>query len=367
VKRLAPRPACPYHRLTVRRFSLLVCLGAVAAVLLGACDAQFTPFAARVDGAAVSQSALDAALDSVADDPGYRCLVETASGGPTHVTGVAPGTYNAEFAAGALSLLIEAAAIREVVGRLDIAEGEVATQLATTQLAADLTPATGSACAVTGAEVLADLSGRYRTALVQLQADEDALAAHAVGVTLTDSGVASYERQHRSSTTLDCTWAIEVASEAKAAQLAIAIDGGVSFATVARKNSLDARSADAGGYLGCVLPADLKGSLGKFVAQLPVGVLSRPVPFTKYWLLFKVTRRPAAPLAQAAAAVVDAGMAKAEKQFAAIVVAAHVSVDPAYGSWVRVGGNWEVRSPSGPPIDLVPNPSAVIADSNLGR
>ncbi len=365
--RLAPHPACPYHRLTVARARLLVCVAVVAALAFGACDAQFTPFAARVDGTAVSQSTLDAALDSVASDPGYRCLVETASGGPTHVTGAAPGTYNTEFAAGVLSLLIEADAIHVAVGRLGLAEGPVATKLATAQIGVDLSPPTGSTCAVTGAEVLADLSGPYRAALVQLQADEDALAAHAVGVTLTDAGVAAYERHHRSSTTLDCTWAIEVASEAKAAQLATAIDGGVSFAKVARKNSLDARSADDGGYLGCILPAAFQGSLGGIVAHLPVGELSLPIRFMNYWLLLRVTRRPVAPLAQAAAAVVDAGMTSAEKQFDSIVVAAHVSVDPAYGSWAKVRGTWEVRAPSGPPLDLVPNPSAVIAGTDLGR
>ncbi len=364
--RLAPPPACPYHRLTVRRIPAVVCVVLGAALALGVCDAQFTPFAARVNGAAVSQSALDAALDSVASDPGYGCLVEAASGGAVHVTGAAPGTYNETFAAGVLSLLIEADAIHLAAGALGLAEGTVATTLAQRQITADLTPQANSTCLVTGAQVFGDLSGPYRRALVQLQVDEDAIAAHAVGAAFSNAGIAAYERHHRAATTLDCTDAIEVASWDKAAQLAIAIRGGVSFAKVARENSLDTASADAGGNLGCVLPANLTKPLGGIVARLPLGELSGPVHFEKYWLLLLVTRRPVAPLGQAALAVVEAGIAVAAKQFAAIVAAAHVSVDPAYGSWARASGTWSVRPPTGPPLDLVPNPSAVITGS-LGR
>lgn len=336
----------------------------VAALALGACDAQFTPFAARVDGAAVSQSNLDAALDSVAIDPGYRCLVESASGGKTGVIGVVPGTYNAAFVADSLSLLIEAEAIHVVVSRRGLAEGALATQLARDQITTDLSPGSGSTCEVTGAQVFAGLAEPFRTSLVELRADEDALAAHAVGVELTSAGVAAYERHHRATTTLDCTWAIEIASEDKAAQLAVAIDHGVSFAEVARKDSLDAASADRGGDLGCILPATLRSPLGKDVERLSLGRLSSPIPFGKYWLLFRVTRRPVAPLSEAAAVAVGAGTAAAQKQLSAIVVAAHISVDPTFGSWAKVSGTWTVRPPSGPPVDLVPNPSAVMAGTD---
>ncbi|MGD0895612.1 MAG: peptidylprolyl isomerase [Acidimicrobiales bacterium] len=350
----------------MRRIPVLVGVALVAALALGACDAQFTPYAARVDGAAVSQSTLDAALDSVAADPGYRCLVESASGGATSVVGVARGTYNATFAADALSLLIEADAIHVAVGRFRLAEGPVAMGLAESEMESDFTPQSGSTCQTTGGEVLAALSGGFRSALVQLQADEDALAARVVGASLSNAGIANYERHHRAATTLDCTWAIELASQTKAEQFATAIYGGVAFAKIARKNSLDASSASKGGYLGCILPSDLTSPLGGVVRRLPVGKLSSPVHFQKYWLLLKVTRRPVAPLKQAAAAVINAGRTAAAKQLSAIVGAAHVSVDPTYGTWAKVSGTWEVRAPAGPPVDLVPNPAAVGAKSALG-
>lgn len=350
----------------MRRFSATVCVVLGAALVLGACDAQFTPFAARVDGAAVSQSTLDAALDSVAADPGYRCLVEATSGGANRVIGVAGGTYNATFAAGTLSLLIEADAIHDAVRRLALAEGTVAAELARQQVAEDFTPGTGSTCLYTGSQVVLGLAARFRATLVQLQTDEDAVAAHALGVRFSNAGIADYERHHRAATTLECTDAIVVASQAKAAQLAIAIDGGVSFAKVARQNSLDSSSADRGGYLGCILPGTLTRPLGGIVSSLAIGKLSGPVHFGKFWLLLRVTRRAVAPLAQAALAVVEAGTTAAAAQFNTIVAEAHVSVDPTYGSWGKVSGSFEVIPPTGPPLKLVPNPSAVIAGGDLG-
>ena len=210
------------------------------------------------------------------------------------------------------------------------------------------------------------LVAAYRAALVQYQSGEDTLAAHVEGVRLTAAGVTAYERNHRGSAILDCAWVIVVASRAKAAQLAIAVSGGVSFAKVARLNSLDASTAERGGYLGCIPPATLIQPLRDSVAHLALGKLSSPVPFGKYWLLLEVTRRPVAPLLDVALGVVSAGLSAAEEQAAANIGRAQVSVDPAYGTWVNVSGTWEVRPPSGPPVDLVPNPSAVGAGLTSG-
>lgn len=366
MNRLAWHPSGPYHRRSVRRICVLLCLAVGAASALGACDAQFTPYAARVNGVDVAQSTLDAALDSVAADPGYRCLIEAESGSASAVFGAGSHTYSAAFAASSLSFLIEADAIQAAVDRRSLASGSVVGKVVMQQLGQAYTPPSGSSCRLTGATILADLAGPYLADLVRLQTDVDVLAAHDTGVSLSNAGIARYERHHRASTTLDCTWVIEVASEAKASQLAIALEGGVSFAKVARDNSLNAASAAKGGYLGCVLPASLAHPLNTTVARLPVGKLSAPIVFGKYWLLLKVTRRPAAPAAEAALAVIDAGMTAANRQLGAVVSAARVSVDPAYGTWAKVDGTWQVRPPAGPPLRLVPNPSAVGAGGSLG-
>jgi hypothetical protein len=345
----------------VRRISVLLCLALVAALALGACNAQFTPDAARVGGVAVPQSTLDAALDSVAGDPGFRCLV-----GGSRVVGVAPGTYNASYAAGVLTLLIQADSIHDMVGRLGLPDGSFAATLASDQIEQGMQSGLGSKCKFRAARVFSGLVAAYRAALIQYESGEDTLAAHVEGVRLTAAGVTAYERDHRAAAILDCAWVIVVASQAKAAQLAIAVNGGVSFAKVARLNSLDTSTAQRGGYLGCIPPATLAQALRGTVAHLALGKLSRPVRFGKYWLLLEVTRRPVAPLRDVALDVVSAGLTAAGKQAAANIDRTQVSVDPAYGTWVKVAGGWEVRPPSGPPVDLVPNPSAVGAGLTSG-
>jgi PPIC-type PPIASE domain len=355
---VAPIVDRPYPRLFVRSFLPALALVVVGAVVLSACDAQFLPEAARVDGAFVSQSTLNSALDSVASDAGYRCLLETAAGSAHAVTGVSNGTYNTSFAAGALSLLIEAKAADVAVARDHLVVTPLARQVARAELATSFTPSSGSTCTEPGAEVLSSLSGGFAAALVSLQADEDALAAHAVGYRLTTSGARAYAQHHAAEAALDCTEAIEVASRAKAEQLAIAILHGASFATVAEKNSLDA-SASRGGALGCITPSALTSPLGGIVSTLPVGLLSPPVQFAGEWILFEVTARRTPTLSEAAAALVHAGSTAASKELARFVAKAHVEVDPRYGTWKKVGSSYEVKAPTGPPLHLLPNPTAV--------
>jgi hypothetical protein len=341
----------------VRTKLLPLVLVAAGALALSACDANFLPTAARVDGSFVSQSTLNQALDSVASDAGYRCLLESSAGANV-VAGVARGTYSASFTAGALSLLIEAKAADAAIAHAGLVVGPLATTLADDELATSFSPSTGSTCTEPGTEVLASLGSSFRHALVSLQADQDVLAAHAVGAALTTTGVRAYAAQHPKETALDCTEAIEVASRAKAGQLAEAIKGGASFALVAKKNSIDA-SGQRGGALGCLAPSALTSPLNHVVASLSVGVLSAPVQFGGDWILFEVTSRRAPTLSEAASALVHAGTVSASQAINAAVARAHVEVDPRYGTWRKVGSTYEVRAPTGPPLRLLPNPSAV--------
>ncbi len=342
----------------MRSFLAPLAFVGAAAIALSACDSQFLPTAARVDGAFVTQSSLNSALDSVASDSGYRCLLETSAGNAHAVTGVSNGTYNASFAAGALSLLIEAKAADAVAARDHLAVGSLARQVADDELTTSFTPTSGSACTESGAEVLATLGPRFRDALVSLQADQDVLAAHSLGAVLTPAGVSAYAQRHPSEIALDCTEAIEVASRSKAQQLATAIRGGASFAVVARANSIDA-SSSRGGALGCITPSGLTSPLGGIVSSLAVGELTAPIHFAGDWILLEVTGRRAPTLSQAAAAIVHDGTAAASRALSAAVSGAHVEVDPRYGTWTKVGATYEVKAPHSPSLDLLPNPSAV--------
>lgn len=81
------------------------------------------------------------------------------------------------------------------------------------------------------------------------------------------------------------------ALRARAALLA-----GHSWATVARRYSVDRPSARRGGRVAGVIPAELSPPLGRAVAAGPVGVLRGPVLVAGHRWLFRVTRvHPAAP------------------------------------------------------------------------
>ncbi len=72
-----------------------------------------------------------------------------------------------------------------------------------------------------------------------------------------------------------------------------------------------------------------------------------------------MTARRAPTLSEAASALVHAGSAAASKALARFVAKAHVEVDPRYGTWKKVGSSYEVKAPTGPPLHLLPNPTAV--------
>ena len=300
---MAPIVDRPYPRLVVRSLLPALALVVAGAVVLSACDAEFLPEAARVNGAIVSQSTLNSALDSVASDAGYRCLLESAAGSAHAVTGVSNGTYNTSFAAGALSLLIEAKAADVAVAREHLVVAPLARQVARAELATSFTPSSGSSCTEPGAEVLSTLGGGFAGALVSLQVDEDVLAAHAVGYTITTSGVPRLRPAPR---------------EPRPARLHRGDRGRFTRQGRATRDRDYPRRElrDCGGEelarrlgvaraaaLGCITPSALTSPLGGIVSSLPVGLLSPPVKFAGEWILFEVTARRAPTLSEAASAL----------------------------------------------------------------
>lgn len=337
---------------------LLPVAGLVAfSVLLGACDAQITPSAARVDSAAIAPSTLDDAMRSIASNTGYLCEIDPQSTLAT--AGVGGTTYAASFAADVLTELVQYKAVHEHVARLGLPETSFARQLAAQQLPAALNPTSTSGCKTSGAGVLAAFSRSYRSRLTQFEEDELVLLAHLAGVPLTRQGVAEYESAHKGASTQSCTSVIEVSSSASALALRKQILAGASFASVAKADSLDTSSASSGGSLGCVFPSEFTSPLDTVVADLPVGQVSPPVKFASGYLLLLVTSRPLAPLQQVASAIVLGQEAKFSGLLAKTTGAAHVTVDPAYGTWADSSTGWRVEAPTGPPDALLPNPAAI--------
>lgn len=354
-----------------RLLALVLALGALALGATG-CDVQASPYAATVNGTAISTAALDAAVSAVASNAAYRvCVVEAQSYGAQPVFGSGQRTYDSGFVAEVLSILTQRLAVHQLVERLRLPEPAGVDPVAEAQLDAAFAqslsgaPNLPPACSASAAGMLAGFAPSYRESLVGLQIDEDALAAHLAGTTLEPASLLDYERTHAAATLASCLSIIQVATRAEAARLRAQVEAGESFAALARRHSLDRTSAAAGGAIGCRPASQLPSSLAPVVSALPVGTVSAPVSFSGSWYLLLVTRRPFEPLAS----LIGQLLAEEQSRVVSLVVRAteraRVQVNPRYGHWVLVSGGALVEPPSAPPSRLVPNPGGVVGPTHF--
>lgn len=338
---------------------------AAASLALGACNANLGQAAARVDGTAISSQQLNGALAAISGDAAYRCVLTSAAGGLT-TSGAGTGTYSSSFAASILTTLVEQKALASTVASQQLTLTPLARKVARTALESQLSPPQGSTCQSSGTKVLDGLPPAYRSFLVELQADQAVLLAHAAGVPLTAGGLHRYAAAHSQATSVDCVSAIETSSKAEATSLRSKVEGDASFSALAKQHSIDAASASGGGALGCVLSSQIASSLGKTVAGLAPGQVSVPVPFGSDWVIFQLTSRHAAPPAQVASVVLQSEAAKDTAIITSALRKVHVAVDARYGSWRKVSGLFQVVPPKGPPSALLANPAAVSPASPSG-
>src|SRR5262249_50511560 len=130
-------------------------------LLLTACDSSVTPAAARVNGAKISQQTLNDALNSIANDPGYRCIVQSATNQP--ILGTGTSTFDANFVAGVLTALIDRQALHNAVAQMSGTSGEFANEVATKEITDIFQPSAGSACTENASSTVAGLAPGYRS------------------------------------------------------------------------------------------------------------------------------------------------------------------------------------------------------------
>jgi hypothetical protein len=358
VSGLAERSGDLYHHQTMRRLLPILVLVAVAAVV-SACDASFTPYAARVNGVSISQSTFTDELGAIASDAPLRCLIGTSTA--IYGTG-GTSTYATSFAATELSASIGSALIAGEVARRHLAITSLSRQIASAQIADELTPSQGSTCTTPGATVVAHFPPVLTSSLVDAQAETNVLDADLAGEPLTSSGAAAFARAHPRAAALQCISYIIVSSKATANQLEGAIADGASFANVAKASSLDTSTGANGGAFGCYAIDQLPTPLDTVAPTLAVGGVSAPTPFTSgtttYYVIVKVTSRQASSSA-AADELVAYGQKSESKLMATLARSAHVDVNPTYGSWKDVHGTYEVVANGGPPLALLGNQPAI--------
>jgi hypothetical protein len=353
----------------VRRLLIPLALTVLVAVGLSACDVSVTPEAARIGSQTISKATLTDAVKAVADDAGFVCTIsEDDSSATVSIKGAGSGTYDAGFTASQLTEIIKQRVSSRLLGKLGLAVTPDETAIGRQRLDAELNPPSGSPCTEGGTQAVGELAKSYRSVLTSEETNLDLIAAHIAGVPLSSAGLAAYARAHESMAYNDCVSAILTTTKDAAVSARNAIESGKSFASVAKADSQDTNSAPNGGVLGCLPITNFQPSLGAELETLPVGQVSQPVQFasenstgatTTGYVLLLITVRQAPTTLEALNALVNAETNAANSALAKAEAAADVSVDPEFGTWQDVDGDYEVVPPTGPASAYLANPTAI--------
>jgi hypothetical protein len=349
--------------------------GAVAALIViasgglaSACDV--TPPAATANGATISTGSLNTQLQALENTSAGGCLLqlENSQLTPTDAQGEGgPGTYSTAFAgfvlgnrvgdllasqfAASKGITITAAELTSSKSDLQSTlDGEIgqsvqaAEQSGVVPACADIT--TGSA--ISGVQLLRGLPASFAAEQVHNQAVDEKLLAR--GADLSNTAVTNYYNANQPLFTATCVSRIVTQTETDATAAMAKLQGGASFADVAKSNSIDAQTAANGGALGCnFTESQVEQDLD--VQSLTVGQPTAPVSDGSEWVIYEVTSQTLVPLAQSEGVVrqellqSQSNVSRVSREIVAFAHRSDVSVDPQYGTWK----DQAVVAPVGPP------------------
>ena len=329
---------------------LVLAVGVLALAGAG-CNAT-SPYAAKVNGATISQGDLNSELVAIRSDPTYLNQIESQS----QVTGAGQDSFDSSFVAQVLNRQIVFELVHQEAARRGISVSGQDLSLAR----ADVATALG------GTRVLNGLPASYQATLVRHSAEVTALEARLARVDVSPPAMAQYYAAHQQSFVQQCVSHILLTTQSDAAAVRAQIVAGASFADAARTQSQDQASAANGGNLGC-------GPTGRFVTGfeqavdgLPTGQLSQPIQTQFGWHLVEVTSRQPLSLAQAQPQIRAALLANAQSALTStlqrVETRASVTVNPRYGTYQIRGPQAGIAPPSAPPsstLNFVPASGSV--------
>lgn len=328
-----------------------------AGLAVSACDV--TPPAASANGETISTATLNGQLRTLETTVAGGCLLqlENAALSPTSVQGTGgSGTYTMAFTNSVLDsqvgdLLADqyATSLGVTVSDADLTtarsdfeatlDGEISQQVQSAQsegIASFCQDASGAD--ITGKALLAGLPAGLADAQVHNQAVDEKLLAR--GADLSSAAVLRYYAANTAQFTTVCVSIIATDTQAHADQIVAQLDGGASFAAVAKSSSLDSQTAPAGGALGC----DYTQAQVEQALQQQTVTPGQPIPpiqnsSTGQWLIYEVTSAQLEPLTAVASVVrrellqSTANVNRVSKEIVAFARHSDVSVDPEYGTW----------------------------------
>ena len=251
-----------------RSFFLLIAAVLSVALVGTACGDLTTPYAAKVNGSRISQSALDRELDVVLKNPKVLETLEQGLQPGESIKGTGSGTVSAAFAARMLTRRIYLELIHQEFERRKL---RVTSD--------DLAQGRQEAESTFEAPVFAKFPKSYRDEQARANA-EVALVQRSVSGTVTEADLREYYDENKAQYQGRCISHILVETKEKVDQVRAQIEGGASFGDVAQEVSTDPQSGQNGGFLGCFGEGEPLQFVEPFKTEaekLAIGQLSQPV------------------------------------------------------------------------------------------
>ena len=366
----------------------LVAIAAVLGTGIATSACTTTPVAATVNSATIPVSSLNAELASLNESAAGQCLLslkfpqslslaaEGAGGSGTYQTSfvstvLGSSVYNllATQYATAHGVTLSAADLTAARSNYEATlDGAIKSQIQQdSALGGTPTCVDAAGNALTGKKVLAGLPPAVQSTEVSDQAIEELLLAH--GADVSDAAVLKYYAANTSAFTLDCVGVIVVADQATADSVYNKLKAGAAFAALATSISTDAKTAAAGGQLGCNFPES------QVLTALQVGSVTVGSPVTPEqtktgsWEIFQVTSRTVLPVTEVTSDIrqallqTTANRNRVSAEVLAFAKKSSVDVNAQYGTWTRA----QIVPPASPaPRYLLPTYGSTLTTTPSG-
>jgi hypothetical protein len=370
----------------VKRLLLVAVLGAL---VVGATGCDLSPPAASVNGATISQSALNAQLSSVINHANAQCATQLASGLTASPLGVAteddgstPNSVTPSFADNVLQTLVLQTLEQQDLARHQVTvtpaevaaarvdyEGQLDQQLGQAQ---QENTAPTNCTLSTSKSIAGQLPPGFLQGESRSLADEEQFEVVAGHVDLSTAGLEAYYRSHRAQLTQSCVNVLVSDTLAQAQSVHDAIAAGTSFPTESKSADVDAQASPSGGELACEYPPVVTQQFGStegpVVNALSTGQLTEPLTLAgenssgaavTIYVVAQMRAHQLPPFATLRSsirqAVLVAHDAVVKTTLDRLLLTARISVDPRYGQWSATHG---VTVPTPPAPAFVLNAGA---------
>ena len=313
-------------------------------VVGAACGDLAQPYAAKVNGARISQDVLDRELRVILENEQVRAQIEQGLGPGQSILGKGGNdTVTTSFTATVLTRRVFLELIHQEVERRELRIDGRRSE----QARAETEQQFG------GPEVFSKFPKWYQDDSIRANAEVAILQENAA-TKVTDEDVAAYYEQNINQFKGRCISHILVDTKEQIDQLRTQIEGGAAFADVAQEQSKDTASGQQGGFLGCFQEGEPLGFVEPFKTEaekLPIGQLSQPVQTEFGFHLITVAgERALAEVAEELRAQLgqQQGQSGFNELLISLVKRADIDINPKYGRFSKDQATLGVIPPDAP-------------------